>query len=49
MNNIDFTFFDRVPDSFDLGNRMGTTDYIDFLTYKRSLFNDVFFNYVSFN
>tara|TARA_Y100000589_G_C27085657_1_gene601633 strand:+ start:63 stop:602 length:540 start_codon:yes stop_codon:yes gene_type:complete len=31
-NNIDFTFFDRVPDTFDLGDRMGSTDYIDFLT-----------------
>ena len=30
--DIDFTFFDRVPDTFDLGNRMGSTDYIDFLT-----------------
>ena len=29
---IDFSFFDRVPDIFDLGNRMGSTDYIDFLT-----------------
>ena len=28
---IDFTFFDRVPKSYDLGGRMGTTDYIDFL------------------
>ncbi len=32
MNNIDFTFFDRVPDTFNLGDRMGRTDYIDFLT-----------------
>ena len=31
-NNIDFTFFDRIQDTFDLGDRMGTTDYIDFLT-----------------
>ena len=31
-DNIDFTFFDRIPDIFDLGGRMGTTDYIDFLT-----------------
>ena len=30
--NIDFTFFDRVNDTFDLRGRMGTTDYIDFLT-----------------
>jgi hypothetical protein len=30
--NIDFSFFDRVPDTFDLNDRMGTTDYIDFLT-----------------
>ena len=29
---IDFSFFDRVPYIFDLGNRMGSTDYIDFLT-----------------
>ena len=32
MNNIDFTFFDRVQDTFYLGDRMGATDYIDFLT-----------------
>ena len=31
-DNIDFTFFDRVNDTFDLRGRMGTTDYIDFLT-----------------
>ena len=31
-DNIDFTFYDRIPDTFDLGGRMGTTDYIDFLT-----------------
>lgn len=30
--NIDFSFFDRVQDTFDLGDRMGSTDYIDFLT-----------------
>tara|TARA_Y100000590_G_scaffold266573_1_gene299398 strand:+ start:1753 stop:2286 length:534 start_codon:yes stop_codon:yes gene_type:complete len=30
--NIDFSFFNKVPDTFDLGYRMGTTDYIDFLT-----------------
>jgi hypothetical protein len=29
---IDFTFFDRVPNTYDLGGRMGTTDYIDFLS-----------------
>jgi hypothetical protein len=28
---IDFTFFDRVPNIFDLGGRRGVTDYIDFL------------------
>lgn len=32
MPNIDFTFFDRVPNTYDLGGRMGTTDYIDFLS-----------------
>jgi len=32
MNNIDFTFYDRVKDEYDLGGRMGHTDYIDFLT-----------------
>ena len=31
-DNIDFTFYDRIPDTLDLGGRMGTTDYIDFLT-----------------
>lgn len=31
-DNIDFTFYDRVPDTYDLGGRMGLTDYIDFLT-----------------
>ena len=31
-NNIDFTFFDRVKDTYDLCGRMGHTDYIDFLT-----------------
>ena len=31
-DNIDFTFYDRVPDTYDLGGRMGHTDYIDFLT-----------------
>lgn len=31
-NNIDFTFYDRVNDEYDLGGRMGHTDYIDFLT-----------------
>ena len=29
--NIDFTFYDRVPDTYDLEGRMGHTDYIDFL------------------
>ncbi len=28
----DTSFFDRVKDVYDLGDRMGTTDYIDFLT-----------------
>ena len=32
MDNIDFTFFDRINDTFDLRGRMGHTDYIDFLT-----------------
>ena len=31
-DNIDFTFYDRVPHTYDLGGRMGHTDYIDFLT-----------------
>lgn len=31
-DNIDFTFYDRVTDIYDLGGRMGHTDYIDFLT-----------------
>ena len=31
---IDFTFYDRVNDTYDLGGRMGSTDYIDFLTQK---------------
>ena len=31
-DNIDFTFYDRVPHTYDLGGRMGMTDYIDFLT-----------------
>lgn len=31
-DNIDFTFYDRVPDTYDLSGRMGRTDYIDFLT-----------------
>ena len=30
-DNIDFTFYDRVPDTYDLQGRMGRTDYIDFL------------------
>ena len=30
--DIDFTFFDRVSDRYDLGKRMGHTDYIDFLS-----------------
>ena len=34
MSGINTTFFDRVHDTFDLGGRMGTTDYIDFLTQK---------------
>jgi len=33
-NNVDFTFYDRVNDTYDLGGRMGSTDYIDFLTQK---------------
>lgn len=32
MEDIDFTFYDRVPDTFDIGERMGHTDYIDFLS-----------------
>ncbi len=28
---IDFTFYNRVPNIFHLGGRMGVTDYIDFL------------------
>ena len=32
LDNIDFTFFDRVKATYDLGGRMGHTDYIDFLT-----------------
>jgi hypothetical protein len=34
MGNIDFSFFDRVNNVYDLGGRMGSTDYIDFLTKK---------------
>jgi hypothetical protein len=30
-NAIDFTFFDRITDTYYLGRRMGHTDYIDFL------------------
>ena len=30
----DTSFFNRVKDIYDLGDRMGTTDYIDFLTQK---------------
>lgn len=33
-DNIDFTFYDRVPHTYDLGGRMGHTDYIDFLTQE---------------
>ena len=32
MNQVDTSFFDRVHDIFDIGDRMGRTDYIDFLT-----------------
>lgn len=31
MPEIDFSFFDRVYDIYDLNGRMGVTDYIDFL------------------
>ena len=31
-NKIDFTFYDRVKDEYNLRGRMGHTDYIDFLT-----------------
>ena len=34
MGNIDFSFFDRVNNVYDLGGRMGPTGYIDFLTKK---------------
>ena len=34
MSRVNTTFFNRVHDTFDLGGRMGTTDYIDFLTQK---------------
>lgn len=34
LDNIDFTFFDRVKSTYDLGGRMGLTDYIDFLTQE---------------
>ena len=32
MSEVDTSFFDRVQDTFDIGDRMGTTDYIDFLS-----------------
>ena len=32
MTEVDTSFFDRVNDTFNIGDRMGTTDYIDFLT-----------------
>ena len=32
-DNIDFTFYDRIKDIYDLKGRMGRTDYIDFLTH----------------
>ena len=32
MSEVDTSFFNRVQDTFDIGNRMGTTDYIDFLS-----------------
>lgn len=31
-DEIDFTFYDRVKDTYDLRGRMGNTDYIDFLS-----------------
>lgn len=34
MVYIDFSFFDRVNDVYDLGGRMGPTGYIDFLTRR---------------
>lgn len=34
MNQVNTSFFNRVHDVFDIGDRMGTTDYIDFLTLE---------------
>lgn len=34
MSEVDTSFFDRVHDIYEIGDRMGTTDYIDFLTFK---------------
>ncbi len=34
QQEIDFTFYDKINDTFDLNGRMGITDYIDFLTQK---------------
>ena len=31
---IDFTFYNRVTPIFDIGNRAGSTDYIDFLSQE---------------
>ena len=35
MSEVDTSFFNRVQDTFDIGNRMGTTDYIDFLSQMK--------------
>ena len=34
VDNIDFTFYNRINNIYDLNGRMGSTDYIDFLTQK---------------
>lgn len=30
MSEVDTSFFDKVEDIYEIGERMGTTDYIDF-------------------
>lgn len=34
MLKIDYSFYDRIENTLDIGNRMGRTYYIDFLTRK---------------
>ncbi len=33
MYNIDISFYDRIKDVLDIGDKVGDTDYIDFLTH----------------